>query len=236
MLYGSHDERKLIVGIRHLILRTGNTSPAVFATEPCLLQVDAHVGEIGLLHFCGMPLLLIEALVQRLDGVVQCRSREGSFGHDAQAVSSCVEHVPPAYIGLRARLLRADIGIELLVHALAVYAEVGAVVAVCVVLDRPAAIILYRLERTGHGHLHAETEHVGHFRALVHGHLLGNFDGTHVIDHIGQLQLGRNARLLFDRSLPNSRSRIHSLSEPRLISTRLSPKRAVNKSYSSLSP
>ena len=118
--HGRKDERKLIISVWHQVLRTRNTSPAVLTTQTSLYLVDTEISQISLFHFLRVSLLLVQTLVQRLDGIVQGRCGEGGFGHNLNAIARLIQHLPPADIGLCSVFLRTDIRIELLCHALAI--------------------------------------------------------------------------------------------------------------------
>ena len=140
-----------------------------------------------------MSLFFHRSFVQRFDGVVQGGSRERGIGHELQPRAFHVEDFPPTDVCFRARLLRTDVGIELFVYGLVINAEVCAVVAVAVILHRPASVVRNVFKILGHDQLHAEAEHVGCLFPLVGHHLLVDLYGSPVVDGIGQVKLGRHA-------------------------------------------
>ena len=66
-------------------------------------------------------------------------------------------------------------------------------VAVAVILHRPASVVRNVFKILGHDQLHAEAEHVGCLFSLVGHHLLVDLYGSPVVDGIGQVKLGRHA-------------------------------------------
>ena len=111
---------ELVVAIWHQIFRHRHTSPTVHTAQSGLNLVDAQISYISLLNFGRVTLTFRQSIVERLNGVVQCRSREGCSCMNFQAVTFGIGNAPPAYITLGAALLRTYIGIELLRHRLAV--------------------------------------------------------------------------------------------------------------------
>lgn len=118
--HGRKDECKLIISVWNQVFRTCNTPPAVLTTQTGLYLVDTEISQISLFHLLRVSLPLVQTLVQRLDGIVQGRCGEGSFGHNLDTIAGPIQHLPPADIGLCSVFLRTDIRIELLCHALAV--------------------------------------------------------------------------------------------------------------------
>ena len=57
-----------------------------------------------------------------------------------QTVSGCIHLLPPADVRFVSGFLRTDVGIELVGHILVPDAEVSAMVAVAVVLNRAASV------------------------------------------------------------------------------------------------
>ena len=91
--------------------------------------------------------------------------------------------------------------VVLLVDALLVDAQIGAALAVRVVLDLAAAIVLERIEACGQLHAHTEAEHTRYLGLLVGGHGLRYLDLTLAVDgvcdghrslHVGHFVVGRN--------------------------------------------
>ena len=83
----------------------------------------------------------------------------------------------------------------------------GAVVAVGVVFDRAASVIVDGLERAGHGHLEAEAEKVWHVLfGLVGREALGQLDGAGVADDVREVELAadglRHVVVRLDGHLP----------------------------------
>ena len=65
-------------------------------------------------------------------------------------------------------------------------------VTVAVVFNRAASVELNGIEVLRHLHLHTEAEHRRYLGILVGCHLLGDFNGTLVVDDIIQIEFGRN--------------------------------------------
>ncbi len=105
-----------------------------------------------------MALMLAGAVVEGIDGIMERGGRERLGCAYFKAFAGMVELTPVADVGLVAGFLRTDVGVELVGHLLAVYAEVGALIAVGVVFAGAAAVELDSVKILGHGHLHAEAE------------------------------------------------------------------------------
>ena len=123
---------------------------------------------------------------------MQCRGRERSFGYNLHAIAAGIQLFPPTDVGLVSGFLRTDVGVELFVYTLAIDAQIGAMVTVTVVFNRAASVEINGIEVLRHLHLHTETEHRRYLGILIGCHLLGDFNGTLVVDDILQIKFGRN--------------------------------------------
>ena len=120
---------------------------------------------------------------------MESRCVEWSARGNHQAVACAVELHPAANVGLVSGFLRSDVGIELLLYTLTVMSQECAVVAVLIVFDGSAAIIIYYVEFTGHCHIHAVSEQIGHFRGFrytIGVHCLADDNGAFIVDGIGK--------------------------------------------------
>ena len=108
----NHFECEGIVAVGKAVLRQGYRAPGVFAGKPHLLFVYQQVDIVGGFHFRRMQLHLAVAFVKALDGVIEGGGGERHLAHEFQTGARGVELAPIADIGLGARLLRTDVGIE----------------------------------------------------------------------------------------------------------------------------
>ena len=115
----AHHEDELVVAVHDPVFRPRYRAPAVDAAEPGLHEVYAQVGEVGLGNLGRVPLSLVQALVKRVDSIMEGGGGEWRGGPYLESAAFGVEDLPPAYVALGSRLLGTDIGIELFVDALA---------------------------------------------------------------------------------------------------------------------
>ena len=113
-----------------------------------------------------MALVLLVALVQVGYVIVQGRSRERLAAHDAQALAIGLSLLPPTDARLGTRLLRADVGEELLIGCLAVDAKALRRAAVGVVLVGAQAVELALIHVVGQVELDTEAHQIAHLGTL----------------------------------------------------------------------
>ena len=137
-----------------------------------------------------MALGFLLALVEVHNVVMQGRCGERLVRLDAESDARLVRLPPPADVGLRSCFLRADVGEELLVGSLLTQANRHAFLAVCIVLDGAAPVVLALVVVVRHVHHHSEAEHVADLGARHGAHLLGNVDGSAFQDDVGHGEPG----------------------------------------------
>ena len=133
-----------------------------------------------------MALVLLGALVEGLHIVMERTHRGSAMNKHSETILRGL--LPPTNVSLVARLLRTDIGIELLVGGLHVLAYALGLVAVGIVLDGTSAVELRLVHVVRQLHHHAEAKHVGQLGAVgLHG--LSHLDASIDINDIRQGKL-----------------------------------------------
>ena len=78
---------EVVVLIEDTVLAERPCTPAVHATQAHLCLVDADVGDVRWVNVWRVEVVLVLALVQALDGVVQGRGRERLLAQNADTVT-----------------------------------------------------------------------------------------------------------------------------------------------------
>ena len=141
-----------------------------------------------------MALVFVHSLVEVHDVIVQSRCRERIARLEAQSEAARVGLAPPTDVGLRASLLRTDVGEELVVGRLLNQTDGNAIFAVGIVLDGASAVVFALVEVVRHVHHHTVAEHIADLGILRGGHLLEHMDGTTFDDNVGHHELSLYAR------------------------------------------